>query len=73
MSAPDHEEATVVINGRKLTQPQSMALRCAVAHMLFDMQDPLALGDDEHGRAMVKGYQFRLGEVQELIFRKATT
>ena len=64
-----HNEADVEVNGAYLTEAQSMALRVAVGHMLMDLQDPLHLGDDDHGRFMVKAYKARLEEVQELIFR----
>jgi len=65
----DYKEAVIVINGFVLSMPQSMALRVAVCGMLADMQDPLAMGDDEHGRFMVKAYRARLSEVQDLIFK----
>jgi hypothetical protein len=65
-------EAVVLVNGIHLSVGQSMALRVAVGHMLHDLQDPLHLGDDEHGRFMVKAYKARLEEVQELIFRNLT-
>mgnify|MGYP003393619248 CR=1 FL=1 len=69
MSDGTHKEAVVAINGSVLTLAQSMVLRCAVSHMLMDMQDPLALGNDDHGRYMVQAYKARLRELEELIFR----
>jgi len=68
----NRSEAVVVVNGVALSFAQSMSLRVAVAHMLHDLQDPLRLGDDEHGRFMVQAYKARLEEVQELIFKNLT-
>lgn len=62
-------EATIIINGVMLTETQSMAVRVYVASGLMELQDPDALGTDEHGRRMVEGYRRALSEVQDLIFR----
>lgn len=60
-------EANVVINGQQLTSAQSMTLRVAVQGMLSRMNEPDALGTDEHGVFMRKAYRARLGELQELL------
>lgn len=65
-------EAVVIVNDVYLNTAQSMALRVAVGSMLMDLQDPLHLGDDEHGRFMTQAYKARLEEVQDLIFRNLT-
>lgn len=49
---------TIFINGQHLTDPEVNALRVAVTALHSEMSDPLALGDDEHGRTMT-GVYFR--------------
>lgn len=56
-------EAAITINGHVLTEGQSMALRVAVTDFYSQMQNPEALGTDEHGLRMVEGYRARLYEV----------
>lgn len=46
----------VSIEGEFLTHGEVESLRCAVTALHSEMSDPLALGDDEHGRAMVRHY-----------------
>jgi len=65
-------EADIVINGIKLTEAQSMAVRVAVAGQMMKMASIEALGTDEHGLFMSKAYWQRLGEVQEAIFVRLT-
>ncbi len=60
-------EADVTINGVRLTVAQSMALRVAATSFLQEMETPGALGDDMHGRTMVKNYRARLTEVLNLM------
>jgi hypothetical protein len=72
MSPLSDKEAVIAINGVLLAPSQSTALRVAVCHMLSDMQDPLALGDDEHGRFMVQAYKARLTEVLGFLFSHLT-
>lgn len=68
-SVPGDDEAEIVINGHLLTLAQSLAVRMAISGMLRRFSDPDALGKDEHGRAMTRGYRRLAGEVQELIFK----
>jgi hypothetical protein len=61
------EEASITINDRQLSTAQAMAVRVAVSDFYAEMQDPDALGDDEHGRAMTKAYRERIAEVIEFM------
>lgn len=62
-------EPTITINQQMLTKGQAMAVRVAITNMHAEMADQTALGDDEHGRAMVKAYRERLDEVLKIILR----
>lgn len=63
-------EPVVTINGVTLNNAQAMAFRVAISNFLADMQDPLALGDDEHGRFMTAAYRTRMQEIERMIFGK---
>ncbi len=59
------QEAMITIGGVELTLAQSATVRCAVAHMLTELEDPAyrkALGP------IAEAYRKRLGEIQDLIF-----
>jgi hypothetical protein len=56
-------EPEIIINGMRLSSAQAMAVRVAVTSYHGEMSDPVALGDDDHGRAMTKAYRERLSEV----------
>jgi len=56
-------EPVITINGRPLIESQAMAVRVAIMAYHQEMADPLALGDDEHGKRMTEAYRDRLGEV----------
>ena len=60
-------EPIITINGRTLTVAQAMTMRVAVASMLSEMSNADALGKDEHGRAMVVGYQANLHAIVRLM------
>lgn len=62
-------EAEVVIDGQKLTPAQSMALRVACTSYMSQMNEPAALGDDEHGRSMAKHYHRAMGEIVTMLIR----
>lgn len=49
-------EAEIIINGHKLTQGESMAVRVAVTDLWIEMSDPDALGTDDMGRSITQGY-----------------
>ncbi len=63
----DWKEAPISINGKELTVQQSMAVRVACTSFLTDMANDTALGDDTHGRLMVKAYRNRLTEVVTML------
>lgn len=63
----DMTEADITINGKSLSFGQAMTLRVAVGSFLMGLQDPDALGDDEHGRVMVRAYKARLGEIMQML------
>lgn len=63
-------EPEITINGHRLTQAQAMAVRVAIVNYAMEMADPLALGDDDHGKAMTKAYADRLGEVMRFLESK---
>lgn len=50
------KEAPVTIGGELLTMAEAMTLRVAICCYAMDL-DTQGLGDDEHGKAMVEGYQ----------------
>ena len=56
-------EPQIYINGFELTDAQSMAVRVAIISFHQEMGVADALGDDSHGRQMVKAYRERLNEV----------
>ncbi len=60
-------EPDITINGAKLSMAQSMTLRIAATAFLTEMSQPVALGDDEHGRRMVKAYRERLVEIMKIM------
>jgi len=60
-------EADITINGIKLTFGQAMSLRVAITDFYSQMEEPDALGGDEHGLKMAQGYHDRLKEVLALI------
>jgi len=58
-----NKEPSIIINDHTLTHGQVMTVRVALAGFYFDLSDPDALGDDEHGRAMTAAYRQRLSEI----------
>lgn len=60
-------EPTITINGQQLTDGQAMTVRVAIEHFASNLtaEGP---GDDEHGRAMTKGYLDRISEIRKAIF-----
>jgi len=57
----------ITINGRPLTEAEVNTLRVAVTSFHSEMSDPLALGDDEHGRFMTSAYRVNAGSILWLI------
>jgi hypothetical protein len=64
------QEASIIINGRTLTEAQSMALRVAIGDMVWRMSDLDALGTDTNGRAMTQAYLARAREIERLILTR---
>lgn len=50
-------EPTITINGKLLSVAESMTLRVAITGFHSDMTDPMALGEDDTGRAIARGYR----------------
>jgi len=57
-------EATIIINGVRLSNAQSMAVRVAISTMRIGLTDPE--GRKALGR-IAKGYNLRLSEVENII------
>lgn len=60
-------EPVILINGRRLTDGQAMAVRVAITTFHQEMAEPDALGGDEHGKRMAEGYRDRLTEVLRML------
>lgn len=59
-------EPEIIINGIKVTDGMAMTIRVAIETFSVDLQD--GLGDDDHGRAITKGYQANIDKIRDLIF-----
>lgn len=57
----------VSINGEYITHGEVESLRAAVTAFHSEMSDPLALGNDEHGRFMVKHYHQHMERILQLM------
>ena len=62
-------EADITINGKALSLGQSMALRVAASSFLMTLSEPDALGDDDDGRGIAKGYKARMTEVMSMLHK----
>jgi hypothetical protein len=60
-------EAFITVNDTPLTASQSMTVRVALATFAMDLQDPAALGDDEHGARMIEGYLSAIRAIYRLM------
>lgn len=60
-------EASIFINGVKLFEAQSMVIRIALEVFISELKEN-GLGDDEHGKHMVKAYLDRIDEVRRIIY-----
>lgn len=59
------KEPDIVVNGRKLSEAEAMAVRVAVSSKIWEFHDnPDALGTDDHGRTMVRLYLQNLRSVE---------
>lgn len=66
------KEPEITINGIRLSESQAMAVRVAIDSMFIEMNNPEALGPDDHGRKMASGYQERCQEIIRLMRKHAT-
>lgn len=64
------KEARITINGHTLDSRQVMTLRVAIGNMLMEFEDPDALGENEHGRAMTEFYRKQASYIEHLIFKE---
>ncbi len=62
-------EADITINGKALSFGQSMALRVAASSFLMSLSEPDALGDDDNGRGIAKGYKARMAEIMSMFHK----
>jgi len=62
-----YKESSIVINGKNLTDQQTMIVRLALEHHLDDLINQ-GLGNDEHGLAMSKRTIELINEVKEIIY-----
>jgi len=61
-------EPQIIINGVPLRQGEAMTIRVALELFAMDLH-ATGLGDDEHGRAMTKGYLANIESIRALIFK----
>jgi len=61
-------EPRIVINGQALSDAEAMTIRVALESFASDMSEPDALGDDTHGRTMVKLYLRAVDDIRQKIF-----
>jgi len=62
-------EPSIFINGVKLFEGQAMTMRVALETFISYLKDE-GLGEDELGKAMVKGYLARIDEIRTLMYFK---
>lgn len=62
-------ESTITIGGKLLNASQSMVIRVALSSFSFSLYED-GLGDDDHGKKMVKNYLNLVNEIQDMIFYK---
>lgn len=60
-------EPAITMNGQKLTSAQCMMIRCAIENFSSDLVNN-GLGNDEHGKTMVKLYMERIEEVRKVMY-----
>lgn len=61
------KEPTVTINGIMLTEAQAMTVRVAIESFAMSLKSD-GLGDDAHGKEMVKLYGRRINDIRRFIF-----
>ena len=63
---------TIIINGIMLSDAQATAMRGAIMQFYSEMNDPYALGEDEIGMSIAKGYKERAAEILALMTRSVS-
>ena len=64
------KEALITVNGQVLTEAQSATVRVALESLSSNLNDE-GLGDDEHGKGMVKLYNERINEIRKPLYLKS--
>lgn len=59
----------IIINGTKLTQGEAMTVHVALQSLGAAMQEPNAMGDDEHGKFMQKAYLANIDAINRLYIK----
>jgi len=59
-------EPIITINGKQLTQGQSMTVRAALNAFTVDLKNE-GLGEDEIGLSILKGYLRNIQQINEMI------
>ena len=62
------DELIKTLNGVQLTEGQALTLRVALESFAGELQRD-GLGDDEHGRALTRGYLARIEDLRRIIYR----
>ena len=62
------KEAIISVNGIRLSDGQSMALRVAVESFVMTLSSD-GLGDDQMGKLLADGYMSRLEEIRDYFHR----
>lgn len=65
------KEPIITINGTQVTNAMAMTIRVAIESFSARLQD--GLGEDLHGKSMVRLYNDRIQEIRDLIFKDKTT
>ena len=60
-------EPVITMNGVPLTLAQAMTVRVAIEGFSMDLMNT-GLGDDEHGKTMVKLYMQRIEEIRRVMY-----
>jgi hypothetical protein len=60
------KEPVITVNGKSLTQGQAMTIRVALNSFAMDLAEN-GLGDDDHGKTMVKLYTQNASEILSIM------
>ncbi len=62
----NNDEPEIIINGVRCTEGMAMTLRVAITMFSHDINTN-GLGDDEHGKKMVSGYNAQVSAIFKLM------